>query len=142
MASQYKKINDVFERELNLLITAHPELSVLQVENQQKRLGDGYGWLRSTLLPSTDDIATLGPGGFTRNHGVMQIDMFYPNDELANEARNRVDIILQAFEYGKVFTDTDFQMVIDSTEVMPAYSIKNYYCIPMRIGYSSWIIRG
>jgi hypothetical protein len=60
--------------------------------------------VRSTLVPNTTTVETLGIGGYVRPNGLYVIDIFIQNTQGYNTSRSMGDAILAVFKPGLILT--------------------------------------
>lgn len=81
------------------------------------------------------DNPTMG-SGFTREHGFMQVSLFYPTQMGTFDINSRVELIRSAFPRGATFTKDGIVVHIPRTaNVMQGMPIDESYAIPVRIPF-------
>lgn len=133
----YKTVYDVLTTRLNTV----SGLPRLQLENIRVDLGSGTtAWSRATLLPSTTNIETVGPNGYSELRGLLQIDLFYPADKGYASSFTMVDSILDKFIPGTILTS---DVIIQNSYMMSSQnlssmerSMTNYHMICLMVEWS------
>jgi hypothetical protein len=109
----------------------------LQQENE-RRTGATSDFIRSTLLPGQNEIASLGPNGYDRVRGLYQVDIFKQIGAGSGAALTQADLILAAFVKGNYLTSNSIKVLIENKWLIPARNLQNFYQTSIIIQWSSY----
>lgn len=132
----YKVIQDLLDGTLaGLGITQ----TILR-ENENHSGCDGY-YMRTTLLPSRTETASIGETGFDRFFGLYQVDLFYPIDESPDAANTMVDKIIAGFPKKTILTSGGVNVRIVNYWRGPQQESDQKYQVPAIIQWEMYTLR-
>ena len=131
--------------ELNIQIAMTTELAAItpeidtQYENDQFKPSKNTPWQRVTFLRADQRFAALGTSGPVYRSGVMQVDLFYPQDEGTGIILTRAALIEARFKPPKVLSANgqDVKM-IRPVVIRPAVPDGRWFRIPVRTFYQAY----
>jgi hypothetical protein len=83
-------------------------------ENRKFNPVNGTPWARVTIIPNQPEIVTLGATGEDEHTGVMQIDLFYPQDKGDGDILAMADSIREVFKGGARLVNEGQMVIINS----------------------------
>jgi len=124
---------------LDLQLQQVAGLPQLQLENTRLNASSNLtAFSRSTLLPAQSAVISIGPNAQKQMSGLYQVDIFAPSDTGTSTTRTYADLVVQQFPIGQRLLSNGLEVIIEVASVMPAYTINKYYCIPIRIQWTTY----
>lgn len=128
-------IQNALDTQLATITTLPP----LQTENTRFLANTNVtAFTRATLLPAQSAVISLGVGAQRQLSGIYQVDVFVPSDSGTVQARLIADQIVSTFAVGTRLISGDTTVIIDVASVMGSYSVNKYYCLPVRVLWSTY----
>jgi len=137
MAHNYTDIQLALDTQVQTVVG----LPTIQLENTQNSNKNKSTWTRTTLLPASTEIVTLGAQGYDRLNGLYRIDLFSQLNEGVTDASTMADLVLASFTKGARLTSGSVVVVIENKTRSAARVLDNRYNIPLTIIWSSYQVQ-
>jgi hypothetical protein len=92
-------------------------------------------YARATILPNQPSFVTLGSRGLDYHHGILQIDLFYPNNGGITDLVAKADVVNQYFYPTRVLQSTNLCVRIGMCSLGPRLNIGGWIMQPLSIDY-------
>lgn len=111
-------------------------LPPLQEENVRVKIGSGTKpWCRSTLINNPTSISTVGPSGYSRLNGILQVDLYFPSDSKYAQCYAMADLVIAKFQAG---TQLGTIRIINSYPRAGFGGAPGYYTLPIIIEWENY----
>jgi len=98
-------------------------------------------YLRMRIIPNRTEIATLGIGGCNLNTGILQIDVYYPNNAGTSAIVAKADEVYAYFYENRTFSLNTLNIRIERTSIEQKINSTGWIQIPITIEYSAQSVR-
>lgn len=98
-------------------------------------------YIRATILPNTTEYATLGSCGSDKHTGILQLDLFYPNNKGVTAMIAKADTINDYFHSSREFPGTNLNVRIGITSIGPKLNEEGWIMQPISIDYYAYANR-
>lgn len=120
---------------LNAHVQSIPDLPPLQLENTPSIGRTGQPFSRLTLLPATTIEASAGLIGQNKVSGLLQVDLFYPENLGTAAAEAMADTVAAAFPRGLRLNQGDTYIHFGPPTIGAGYIFAPFYCLPVTVDW-------
>lgn len=92
-------------------------------------------YARATILPNQPAFVTLGSLGLDYHHGILQIDLFYPNNQGITDLVAKADLVNEYFYPTRALESTNLCVRIAMTALGPRLNVGGWIMQPLSIEY-------
>jgi len=131
----FKTIHDLLDDKLQTTVG----LPTLQKENTLFQPANMAAWCRSTLLPASTSVESIGVGGREKKYGLYQCDLFYINNGGYSDALTMADAVIETFSKGQYLADATYSVLILRSYVYSARPFGNYYQLPVLVDWECFV---
>lgn len=101
----------------------------------------GTPWGKVQFFPSNPSVITLGPAGFNRYDGFVQIDVNYPTNTGSGLASAKADDIIKHFKTGNKYIYDGQEVIIRTVGRTPGRDVDGFYRITLSVYFYANIYR-
>jgi hypothetical protein len=99
---------------------------------------DGSVWCRSTVMPGTPSIASMGVGGLNYYPGIYQVDVFSPKGKGAGDAETLAESIKALFTRGTTLTEDGETILCRLSWLAQPIPEETVWHQPVRVMYETY----
>jgi hypothetical protein len=97
---------------------------------------NGIPYQEVFFLPAEPENPEIVGGSLTREQGIMQVTLRYPEGDGAGDADIRAELIRSVFKYGAQFSAGGITVNVGRTpHILRSYIDANRYCLPVEIRF-------
>jgi hypothetical protein len=113
-------------------------LPMLQTENTRITVSPKAPWTRATLLPAEPADLGIGPSAWIGYRGLYQVCLFYPKATGTTTANAIAQAVQQALPRGFMASSGDVQVIVEMSWQETAYTVDDWYCVPVSVRWVSY----
>lgn len=101
----------------------------------------GTPWAKYVFITANPSVVTLGPVGFNRYDGFVQLDINYPTNTGRGNADAKADAIILYFKTGNKYAYEGQEVIIRTVGRTPGREVDGFYRITLSIFFYANINR-
>ena len=110
-----------------------------QLQNENTRITPGaLNWCRASLLPAEPNALTVGPNGQNEHQGLLQLDLFYPQDSGTSTPNAMASAVMAALPRGYIAVNGSTNVHVRMVHQQTAYQLERWYVVPVVVRWASY----